>query len=70
MRPSTQWLIGLATAVVLCSHASSRAAQQPSFKSTIDLVSLNVTVVDTASHYITDLNTEIFLSTKMASSRS
>jgi len=60
MRPSTHCLIGLAAAVVLCSQVSSRAAQQPQFKSTIDLVSLNVTVVDTANHYITDLNAEDF----------
>lgn len=60
MPPSTQWLIGLATAVVLCSQISSRAAQQPSFKSTVDLVSLTVTAMDTASHYVTDLNAEDF----------
>ena len=60
MRPSIQWLIGIATAVVLCSQISSRAAQQPSFKSTVDLVSLTVTAMDTASHYITDLNSEDF----------
>jgi len=31
------------------------AAQQPSFKAGIDIVSLNVTVTDAANHYITDL---------------
>src|SRR4026208_1978248 len=32
------------------------AAQRPQFRSTVDIVSLNVTVVDGANHYITDLD--------------
>jgi len=32
------------------------AAQQPSFKAGIDIVSLNVTVTDGANHYVTDLD--------------
>jgi Ca-activated chloride channel homolog len=51
----------LATAIVLSLQVSSRAQNQgPSFKTTIDLVSLNVTVGDTANHYVTDLNSEDF----------
>jgi len=51
----------LATALVLSLQVSSRAqSQAPSFRSTVDLVSLNVTVGDTANHYVTDLNSEDF----------
>ena len=31
------------------------SAQQPSFRAGVDIVSLNVTVTDAATHYITDL---------------
>ncbi len=37
------------------------AAQQPSFKAGIDIVSLNVTVTDAGNHYITDLEQPEFL---------
>jgi Ca-activated chloride channel homolog len=37
------------------------AAQQPSFRAGVDIVSLNVTVTDAASHYITDLEEGDFL---------
>ena len=57
----TARIAALATAIVLSLQVSSRAQNQaPSFKSTIDLVSLNVTVGDTANHYVTDLNAEDF----------
>jgi VWFA-related protein len=36
--------------------AALAAAQRPQFRSTVDIVSLNVTVVDGASHYVTDLD--------------
>jgi len=37
------------------------SAQQPSFRAGVDIVSLNVTVTDAASHYITDLEEGDFL---------
>ena len=37
------------------------AAQQPSFRAGVDIVSLNVTVTDGANHYITDLEQPEFL---------
>ncbi|HEX2459172.1 MAG TPA: hypothetical protein VHJ58_03405, partial [Vicinamibacterales bacterium] len=42
--------------VVLAAAAALAAAQRPQFRSTVDIVSLNVTVVDGASHYVTDLD--------------
>ena len=36
------------------------AGQQPAFRSTVDLVSLNVTVTDPAARYVTDLRLEDF----------
>jgi VWFA-related protein len=42
----------LACVVVVPAHSQG---QRPSFRSTIDIVSLNVTVIDGANHYITDL---------------
>ena len=42
--------------VVLAAAAALAAAQRPQFRSTVDIVSLNVTVVDGANHYITDLD--------------
>lgn len=36
--------------------AGLSAAQRPQFRSTVDIVSLNVTVVDGANHYVTDLD--------------
>src|SRR6478609_892760 len=35
-------------------------AQQPAFRSSIDIVSLNVTVTDQQSHYVTDLDLNDF----------
>jgi Ca-activated chloride channel family protein len=43
-------------AVVVAAAAALAAAQRPQFRSTVDIVSLNVTVVDGASHYVTDLD--------------
>jgi Ca-activated chloride channel homolog len=37
------------------------SAQQPSFRAGVDIVSLNVTVTDAATHYITDLDGADFL---------
>jgi VWFA-related protein len=37
------------------------SAQQPSFRAGVDIVSLNVTVTDAATHYITDLEEADFL---------
>ena len=37
------------------------SAQQPSFRAGVDIVSLNVTVTDAATHYITDLEEGDFL---------
>jgi VWFA-related protein len=42
--------------VVILAAAAALAAQRPQFRSTVDIVSLNVTVVDGANHYITDLD--------------
>ena len=42
--------------VVLAAAAALAAAQRPQFRSTVDIVSLNVTVVDGANHYVTDLD--------------
>jgi VWFA-related protein len=46
----------LGAVVVLAAAAALAAAQRPQFRSTVDIVSLNVTVVDGANHYITDLD--------------
>jgi VWFA-related protein len=50
----TRTLLG--AVVVLAAAAALAAAQRPQFRSTVDIVSLNVTVVDGANHYITDLD--------------
>jgi VWFA-related protein len=48
--------LALGVLVVLASGASLSGAQQrPQFRSTVDIVSLNVTVSDGAGHYVTDL---------------
>jgi VWFA-related protein len=49
--------------VVLVSVAfiAGLSGQQPSFRAGIDIVSLNVTVTDAASHYVTDLEQADFL---------
>ena len=46
----------LGAAVVLAAAAALAAAQRPQFRSTVDIVSLNVTVMDGANHYMTDLD--------------
>jgi len=51
--------IGL-LAYALAAPASSGAQQRPQFRSTIDIVSLNVTVVDGTSRYVTDLEQSDF----------
>ena len=58
--PAAHWL-GFVIAATVCLQSSPRAqGQTPSFKSTIDLVSMNVTVSDSVNHYVTDLSTEDF----------
>jgi Ca-activated chloride channel family protein len=42
------------------SPGDARTPQRPSFSSGIDVVSLNITVTDAASRYVTDLNREDF----------
>jgi len=44
----------LASLAVVPAH-SQGGGQRPAFRSTIDIVSLNVTVIDAANHYVTDL---------------
>ncbi len=53
----------LTLVVVLLSVGllSGLSAQQPSFRAGVDIVSLNVTVTDAATHYITDLDEADFL---------
>jgi len=46
----------LGAVAVLAAAAALAAAQRPQFRSTVDIVSLNVTVVDGANHYVTDLD--------------
>jgi Ca-activated chloride channel homolog len=48
------------TAVVVSAQAGARQEQPRLFRSTVDVVSLNVTVVDHQNRYITDLNEEDF----------
>jgi Ca-activated chloride channel homolog len=48
-------LITIGALVLIAAAAGLARAQRPQFRSTIDIVSLNVTVVDGANHYITDL---------------
>jgi Ca-activated chloride channel family protein len=47
--------ITIGALVLIAAAAGLARAQRPQFRSTIDIVSLNVTVVDGANHYITDL---------------
>jgi len=53
-----------ATCFALCltaaTPAQQRGAQAPSFRSTIDVVSLNITVVDGGARYVTDLEQSDF----------
>jgi Ca-activated chloride channel homolog len=50
----------LAGVILVLTGIAVAAAQRPQFRSTIDIVSLNVTVVDGANHYITDLEQNDF----------
>jgi Ca-activated chloride channel homolog len=47
--------------VSVCLIAGLAAQQQPSFRTGVDIVSLNVTVTDGSNHYITDLEQQEFL---------
>jgi len=51
--------MGLVVIAVLAAPVPS-GAQRPQFRSTIDIVSLNITVVDGASRYLTDLEQSDF----------
>jgi len=59
-------LIVVALSVVIGPEPALRAQSAPQsqrpeiFKATVDLVSLNVTVVDSQNHYLTDMNEEEF----------
>ena len=49
--------VALGTGVLVCVLASAPSgAQRPQFRATIDIVSLNVTVVDGTNRYLTDLD--------------
>lgn len=48
-------LLAFACAVSVLTLGASAAPQRPEFRSTIDIVSLNVTVMDGANRYLTDL---------------
>jgi VWFA-related protein len=50
----------IATCIVAIAGAIPVLAQRPQFRSTIDIVSLNVTVVTGSSHYVTDLEQSDF----------
>ena len=52
--------LAAAAALVACTWVAATAQQQPPFRTAVDLVSLNVTVSDGATRYITDLNQEDF----------
>jgi Ca-activated chloride channel family protein len=47
--------IAIGALLLVAAAAGLARAQRPQFRSTVDIVSLNVTVVDGTSHYITDL---------------
>ena len=57
-RPLSQLVVALAVAVALAAGSAVIFAQQqgPSFRAGIDIVSLNVTVVDPETHYVTGLD--------------
>ena len=46
--------------IVMAAAADLLGAQLPQFRSTVDIVSLNVTVVDGTNHYVTDLDQSDF----------
>src|SRR5688572_7144917 len=48
-------LIAIGALFLVAAVTGLAGAQRPQFRSTVDIVSLNVTVVDGAAHYITDL---------------
>jgi Ca-activated chloride channel homolog len=50
----------LAGVVIVLTGIAVSAAQRPQFRSTVDIVSLNVTIVDGANHYVTDLEQNDF----------
>ena len=56
------FLVAARVAAWLAAAASllAQGAQQPAFRSTIDVVSLNVTVIDGANRYLTDLEQSDF----------
>ena len=51
--------VGLLAVVLMTGHASTPSAQG-TFKAAVDIVSLNVTAMDSASHYVTDLEQKDF----------
>jgi Ca-activated chloride channel family protein len=57
--PRVLTLVGIATMVVFDTSKPVRA-QQPSFRSGIDVVSLNVTVADGAGRFVTKLDRDVF----------
>lgn len=58
-RVSLAALVAALPAIVL--QAQSQDRQRPSFRASVDIVSLNVTVVDPANRYVTDLDQGDFL---------
>ncbi len=50
----------LVASLTVAALAQPRGSQQPAFRSTIDVVSLNVTVVDSAARYLTDIEESEF----------
>jgi len=53
-------LLTASTLIGLMAAPAPLGAQRPQFRSTIDIVSLNVTIVDGASRYVTDLEEKDF----------
>jgi Ca-activated chloride channel homolog len=64
MRRPTRWMLGSAlvasSVVVLAGQAAPTQEQQKLFRATVDIVSLNVTVVDPQNRYVTDLTESDF----------
>ncbi len=50
----------LVASLTVAALAQPRGSQQPAFRSTIDVVSLNVTVVDSSARYLTDIEESEF----------
>jgi VWFA-related protein len=50
----------LALVLVLVGLSSGVSGQQPSFRTGVDIVSLNVTITDGSNHYVTDLDESEF----------